>query len=116
MSKSILNKIKNKCDRFNLIAEEVNYYTLKVYSSKYVFDSWLIKIEDRRVNLYHNSKKFNNKKCSYHLQKSYNLKNWYWSLQQIDSHNKFVINRKHYRRTNWVDEVLKSHNQKIYIN
>lgn len=116
MTKEILSKIKANCDRFDLVAEEVNYNTLKVYSTKYFFDTWLIKIENKKVCLYHSSKKYNNRKCNYHLQNSYNLKNWYWSLQQIDSHNKFVINRKHYRRTDWVGDVLKRHNQRLSIN
>ena len=60
MTKKILGKIKSKCYKFDLIAEEVNFYTLKVYSTKYLFDTWLIKVEDGRVNLYHNSKKYNN--------------------------------------------------------
>lgn len=114
MTKKIINKIKRECKKFHLIAEEINHNTLKVYSTKYVFDTWLIKIENNKVNLYHNSKKFNNKKCSYHLQNSYNLKYWYWSLQQIDSHNRFIINRKHYKNTDWIGDLLKKHNQKIH--
>ena len=115
MTNKILDKIKNKSARFDLVAEQLNHNTLKVYSTKYVFDTWLIKIEDRKVNLYHNSKKYNNKKCSYHLQNSYNLKNWYWSIQQINSHNQFVINKKHYRRTDWVSDVLKRHNNRLQM-
>lgn len=111
---NILDKIQKKCRKFDLVAEYVNPKTLKVYSTKYMFDTWLIKIENRRVCLYHNSKKFNNKKCSYHLQNSYNLKNWFWSIQQINDHNKFVINRKHYRNTDWIGDLLKRHNQKIH--
>ena len=115
MTKKILGKIKSKCYKFDLIAEEVNFYTLKVYSTKYLCDTWLIKVEDGIVNLYHNSKKYNNRKCSYHLQNSYSLKKWYWSIQHIDSHNTYVVNRKHYRNTKWVDEVLKRHNERLYV-
>lgn len=117
MTKTILiSKIKSECKRFHLVAEEINHNTLKVYSTKYVFDTWLIKIEYGKVNLYHNSKKFNNKKCNYHLQKSYKLKNWYWSIQHIDNHNKYVINKKHYKRTDWVTDILKKHNNRLCVN
>lgn len=116
MTKKILSKIKDKCCKFDLVAEEVNDDTLKVYSTKYVFDTWLIRIENDRVCLYHSSKKYNNRKCNYHLQNSYKLKNWYWSIQQINSHNNYVIHKKHYRRTNWVDDVLRKHSQRLCLN
>ena len=110
----VLEKIKNKSAKYDLIAEYVNEDTLKIYSTKYLFDTWLIKLEGNRVNLYHNSKKNGNQKCSYHLQNSFGLHKWFWCLQRINDHNNYVINRKYYKQTDWVSDVLNKHNERLY--
>lgn len=109
----VLEKIKNKSVKYDLVAEYVNDNTLKIYSTKYLFDTWLIKTEGKRVNLYHSNKK-GKRKCGYHLQNSFSLHKWFWCLQKINDHNKYVVNRKYYKQTDWVSDILNKHNERLY--
>lgn len=101
-----LEYIKTKAKKYDLVAEFLNCDTLKVYSPKYFFDSWLVKETDEGIELWHLSKKNNLKKCSYHLQavipKKYKIR----ALQRINSHNKYTTFYKHKNKVNLVDRVL----------
>lgn len=103
---SDLAYIKYKARNYNLVAEYVNEETLKVYSPKFFFDSWLVKDTEEGIELWHMSKKNNIKKCSYHLQSVIPKKYKIRALQRINSHNKYVAFYKNRNRVNLVDRVL----------
>lgn len=107
-----LDKIKNNAYKYNLKIEYINNDTLKVYSEKYAFDSWLIKEGKYDLEILHLNKAFGNKKCTYHTQARVKKHNWLWTLQRIQSHNKFVGNHNKKRiYGNLVDIVLNRNKQ-----
>lgn len=101
-----LEYLKKKAPKFDLVAECLNYNTLKVYSPKFFFDSWLIRIKDKEVELWHMSKKNNLKKCSYHLQSVVPSGKGVKLLRKIKEHNEYTAFHKRYRKINLVDRVL----------
>lgn len=112
---NVVESIIKKAPSYGLVAEKLNHNTVKLYSKKYLFDSWLIKVYETKVELLHANKKRNGGKCSYHKQNSFKIQNYTWALRKIKDHNTFTINKKHYKRTNWVDDVLKRHNERINL-
>ena len=104
---NVTNKIEKLSPKYNIESRRMDDNTLKLYSEKYLFDSWLVRQEEDILELYHMNKKL--KKCSYHLQKSTKSKNWIWILQRINSHNEYVISRKWNARENMVDRVLQNY-------
>lgn len=103
-----LEYLRVKANRYDLVAEYLSEDTLKVYSPKFFFDSWLIKETDEEMELWHMSKKNNLKKCSYHLQSTHPKSNKIRVLQKIKEHNNYVAFRKGKYRMNLVDRVLNS--------
>lgn len=99
--------LKKHCHKFDLKAEFVNEDTLKVYSPKFFFDSWLIKDRGEDIQLLHMSKKCNLKKCSYHSQMIVKRENKILLLKKIREHNEYVAFYKKYNKINLVDRVLK---------
>lgn len=97
--------LRRKASKYGLVAEYVNDFTLRVYSPKFLFDSWLIKEVDDDIELWHLSKSCGVKNISYHLQKSIPKNKKIWSLQRINSHNRYVAFNKN--KTNIVDKLLK---------
>lgn len=100
--------IRKISPRYGLVAEYLNEDTLKVYSEKYFFDSWLV-VENRKekcMELWHKSKKKNLKKCSYHLQSVVPRKYKKRVLEKINSHNRYVAFYKNKKKINLVDRVL----------
>lgn len=111
---SDLEYIKRKASKYNLKADYLNKETLKLYSPKFYFDSWLIKInEEGEIELWHMSKKNNLKKCSYHLQAVVSSKNKIRALQKINSHNKYVAFHKNKNKINLVDRVLAKEEKRL---
>lgn len=94
--------IRRKAGAYELCAEYINDYTLKVYSKKYAFDSWLIKETETQMELWHLSKRTNGN-ISYHLQKAVPKYKKIWTLQRIKSHNRYKAFNYH---VNIVDKVL----------
>lgn len=101
-----LEKIKRNAKYYNLKADYVNDYTLKVFSPKFMFDSWLITTNEDDIELWHQSKKNNIKKCSYHLQTVVPKHCWRKILQKVDKHNNYVAFHKTNNKINLVDRVL----------
>lgn len=99
--------LQKKAKNYNLKAEFLNENTLKIYSPKFFFDSWLIKETDESIELWHQSKKANIKKCSYHLQAVIEKKYKIRALQKINSHNNYIAFHKNKNKINLVDRVLK---------
>lgn len=91
---------------YDVVADYINENTLKVYSPKYLFDSWLIIETESNIELWHQSKKNNLKKCSYHLHASIKKKYSIRALQKIKSHNEYVAFHKKVNKINLVDRVL----------
>lgn len=96
--------LRRKAERYELIADYVNEDTLKVYSPKYYFDSWLIKETEFEIELWHQSKACGMKNISYHLQKAVPKYKKIWVLQRIKSHNRYVAFNKN--KVNIVDKLL----------
>ena len=96
--------LRRKAERYELIADYVNEDTLKVYSPKYYFDSWLIKETEFEIELWHQSKAYGKKNISYHLQKAVPKYKNIWVLQRIQSHNRYVAFNKN--KVNIVDKLL----------
>ena len=96
--------LKRKSTRYELVAEYINEDTLKVYSPKYLFDSWLIKETEDEIELWHQSKACGIKNISYHLQKAVPKHKKIWVLQRIKSHNRYVAFNKN--KVNIVDKLL----------
>ena len=104
---SDLEYLRRRASRYCLEAEFLNEETLKLYSPKFYFDSWLIKRnEDGEIELWHMSKKNNVKKCSYHLQAVVSSRNKIRALQKINSHNNYVAFYKNKKKINLVDRIL----------
>lgn len=101
-----LDYLKKRAPKFDLEADYLNYDTLKVYSPKFFFDSWLIKVKDNEIELWHMSKKNNLKKCSYHLQSVVQKGNGVKLLKKIKNHNEYTAFHKRYRKINLVDRIL----------
>ena len=96
----------------------MNDTTLKIYSSKFLFDSWLVelRLSDERLVIYHlnkKMKKINNRynKCVYHKHGVVKCHNWLWVLQRISSHNRFVVEVKGQNNLNFVDRILSKYNE-----
>lgn len=102
-----LEWLKKKAKKYDLVAEYLTEDTLKVYSPKYVFDSWLITETETDMELWHMSKKNNLKKCSYHIHAIVPKRNKVRVLQKIKTHNEYVAFHKKFNRINLVDRVLK---------
>ena len=96
--------LRRKAERYELVADYVNEDTLKVYSPKYYFDSWLIKETEFEIELWHQSKACGIKNISYHLQKAVPKYKKIWVLQRIKSHNRYVAFNKN--KVNIVDKLL----------
>lgn len=96
--------IRRKAERYDLIADYVNEDTLKVYSPKFFFDSWLIKETEEEIELWHLSKACNIKNVTYHLQKAIPKHKKIWALQRIKAHNRYVAFNKN--KVNIVDRLL----------
>lgn len=103
-----LEYLKIKAEGYDLVAEYLSEDTLKLYSPKFFFDSWLIKETEEGIELWHMSKKNNIKKCSYHLQSVHSKRNKTRALKKIRDHNNYVAFHKGERRINLVDRVLNS--------
>lgn len=108
-----LKQLKSRAKKYDLKAEFLNRNTLKVYSPKFFFDSWLIKESDEEFEVWHMSKKNNIQKCSYHLQAKVSKDKGIRTLQKIRSHNKYVAFHK--TKTNMVDRVLLKEGNKIEL-
>ena len=102
----MLNVIKKKARRYKLEAEFINEYTLKVYSKQFDFDTWLIIETKETIRLMHSSKKHNNKKCSYHLQREVEKYEGIYLLENISDHNRYQAFFKGFNKTNLVDRIL----------
>lgn len=96
--------LKRRAKNYELIAEYVNKDTLKIYSPKFYFDSWLIIETETEIELWHQSKKCGIKNISYHLQKAMPKHKKIWALQTIKSHNRYIALRKN--KVNIVDRLL----------
>lgn len=107
--------LKRQSSKYGLVADYVNENTLKLYSPKYFFDSWLIKETEDSIELWHQSKNYKNRNLSYHLQKSLPKYNKIWALQRIKSHNRYAAFYRN-NKTNIVDKLLKSENTKFKLN
>ena len=101
-----LEYLQKKARKYDLVAEFLNEDTLKIYSPKFFFDSWLIRETQEGIELLHQSKKNNLKKCSYHLQTVIPKKDKIRALQKINSHNKYIAFHKNKNKINLVDRVL----------
>lgn len=102
-----LDYLVMKAGSHNLVAEYVNDNTLKVYSPKFFFDSWLIKEENNRFELYHqNRKQGSAHKCAYHLHAVVSKDKKIHLLQKIKRHNEYVAYHKSFNKINLVDRVL----------
>ena len=99
-----IDKIEKNAHKFKLTTNRINATMIKVYSSKFMFDSWIVEQQGFKLKLLHMSKKGIGTKCSYHLQRQVNIKNWKWVLETIVSHNKFVMTQKWNVRENLVDK------------
>lgn len=109
-----LDWIIKKGRSYGLTCEKVNDSTLRVYSNKFFFDSWLIEEKEDGFELYHLNKR-KERRCCYHLQKKVKKKDKLWLLQRIHSHNRYVSLYKGKKRTNIVDNTLKRKERfKIY--
>lgn len=111
---NVTHKIEEHAHRYNIQADRLNEHTIKLHSPKYVFDSWLVMLEDNKLRLLHLSKKRFNKKCNYHLQREICPKNWIWILESVNSHNKYTITRKWNARENMVDRVMRKYKEGQY--
>lgn len=109
---SNLDFIKKNANKYNLVAEYVRKDTLKVYSPKYDFDSWLVVETEEEIQLLHLSKNGGIKKCSYHLHATIRKRNSIRVLQRINTHNRYVAFHKKYNKTNLVDRVLAKEQEK----
>lgn len=96
--------LRVKSKDFGLVAEYINENSLKVYSPKFLFDSWMITETEDSIELWHQSKKCNIRNISYHLQKTVSKKKKVWVLETIVSHNKYVAFGRY--KTNIVDRLL----------
>lgn len=108
---NVIDKIEKRAEKFKLTTNRINETMIKVYSQKYLFDSWLIEQQDYKLKLWHLSKKRVGTKCNYHLQREVNIKNWKWTLETIVSHNKFVMTKKWNVRENLVDKKLRQYKE-----
>lgn len=100
--------LRVKAKKYDLVAEYVNDSTLKVYSQKYFFDSWLIVETDDEFELWHQSKRRGVHNINYHLQKAVPKCKKVWMLQRINSHNRYMAFNYH---VNIVDKLLGSSNK-----
>lgn len=105
--------LRRKAERYELVANYVNNDTLKVYSPKFYFDSWLIKETEDEIELWHQSKARGIKNMSYHLQKAVPRHKKIWVLQRIKSHNKYVAFNKN--KVNIVDKLLSQPSVRISV-
>lgn len=105
---SNLEYLRIKAKKYDLVAEYLTEDTLKIYSPKFFFDSWLVKETEEEIELWHMSKKNNLRKCSYHLQSTHPKSNKKSVLKKIKDHNNYVAYHKGKRRLNLVDRVLGS--------
>lgn len=105
--------LRKRADRYELVAEYINEDTLKIYSPKFNFDSWLIKETEEEVELWHQSKANGIKGISYHLQKAVPKNKKIWLLQRIKSHNKYVAFNKN--KINIVDKILNQEQVRVSI-
>ena len=109
-----LEKIREKAYIFKLNTEYIAHDTLKVYSDKYNFDSWLIKEEDNYIELLHINKARRNRNCTYHIQGRFRKHNWFWALQRINSHNVYKTEYVSKNPSNLVDRVMYKYNGGAY--
>lgn len=103
--------LRIKAEKYELVADYLNNNTLKVYSPKFGFDSWLIKETEKEIELWHQSKAHNIKNVTYHLQKAVPKYKKIWVLQRIKSHNRYVAFDKY--KVNIVDKLLNQTPTKI---
>lgn len=104
-----IQNIEKNAYKYNIKTERLDSKTLKLYSDKYFFDSWLVELDGEILRLKHMDRKLRCGKCTYHLQKIIKVKNWIWVLQRINAHNKYVVTRKWNAQENLVDRVLRSY-------
>lgn len=108
------HKIEKNAYKYNIQADRLDTYTIKLHSPKYLFDSWLVVLENKKLKLLHLSKKRFNHKCVYHLQREIYTKNWIWILESINNHNKYTITKKWNAKENLVDIVMRKYNNGKY--
>lgn len=111
---NVTHKIEKHAHKYNIQADRIDNNTVKLYSPKYLFDSWLVVLEGKKIQLLHLSKKGFQQKCSYHLQREILARNWVWILETIDNHNKYTITRKWNARENLVDKVMRKYKEGKY--
>lgn len=111
---SDLDWLSKTATRYGLICERLNDTTLKVFSPKYSYDSWLIIECEDSFELLHKNRA-HGKKCYYHLQKKVEKKKKLWLLQRINSHNRYTSKYKSKKGCEFVDNVLRRKKRfKIY--
>lgn len=106
---SIIHKIYtlNKNNKnYNYTIKQINKNVYSIYSKKYFFDSWIIKLYSDEIHLYHKNR--NSQKQQYHRQCV--IKNTHWKriLKTIHEHNL----TKTFNRINTVDYVFAKYNIK----
>ena len=111
---NVTYKIEKYAYRFKIQANRLDENTIKLHSPRYAFDSWLVVLEGEKLRLLHMSKKYCNKKCSYHLQREICKHNWIWILENVNSHNKYTVTRKWNARENMVDRVMRNYKKGRY--
>lgn len=107
-----LEFLRLKAHKYDLVADYINETTLKVYSPKYLFDSWLIVETEDAFELMHQSKMNGNKKCSYHLHATVSKSKKHWLLERIEDHNRYVAFYKNNKKINLVDRILSKQSKK----
>lgn len=98
--------LRVKSKNYGLIADYVNENTLKVYSPKYDFDSWLIVETDKEIELWHKNKYGGLRNMSYHIQSVLPKSKKIWVLQRIKRHNEYTAFYKKRNKVNKVDFLL----------
>lgn len=110
-----LQNIERESKKYGIRTSRIDRYTLKLYSKKYLFDSWLVVKDKDNLELHHMNRRVRGSgKLQYHLQANIKCTNWIWVLQRISSHNRYVVSRKWNARENIVDVVMKKYKEGYY--
>lgn len=109
-----IDRIEKTAPKFKFRTSRIDKHMLKIYTNDFRLDSWIVEQRGYKLRLLHMSKHHTGNKCSYHLQREIYYKNWIWILENIRSHNRYVMKYRWNTRENLVDRKLKEYRENKY--
>lgn len=104
---TIPNNLIKFAEKYNIVAEQIDDNTFKLYTKNFMCDSWLAIFEEDMLELKHLNKC--GQKMNYHVQKRLPKNKWKKIFRIITQHNNYRINKKYMFEMDKIDKKLREY-------